>query len=144
MKGNASRIMMFLTSLMGSISYSSAFWFSSSVPEVPKSEPSPRLLYSDSFNNYKQYMPSAPPIYTVPFPVPLPAQLSPASVQNVQLVPCLCPITQEYPYENKNDVPARKNNGAFVQTTYSNLGQFAPAGQYQNSHITHSSTAQRK
>lgn len=41
-------------------------------------------------------------IPAIPIQVPLQAQFSQApNVHNVQLVPCLCPVTQEFEYEAK-------------------------------------------
>lgn len=65
----------------------------------------PRGFYSPDY--YRQYLPPPMP-YTIPLQVPLPAHLSPAAVQNVQLVPCLCPASQEYSYENSPEYGTRK------------------------------------
>lgn len=41
-------------------------------------------------------------IPAIPIQVPLQAQFSPAAnVHNVQLVPCLCPVSQEFEYDSK-------------------------------------------
>ncbi|KAJ8935870.1 hypothetical protein NQ318_019454 [Aromia moschata] len=58
--------------------------------------------YAIAENGQPQQMPSGPmPIPSVPIQVPLSAQLSAIpNVQNVQLVPCLCPLS-EYPYDNR-------------------------------------------
>jgi hypothetical protein len=36
---------------------------------------------------------------SIPVQVPLQAQLAPAAVHNVQLVPCLCPVSQDFEYD---------------------------------------------
>ncbi|KAL1517965.1 hypothetical protein ABEB36_001659 [Hypothenemus hampei] len=88
-------------SLFATLSCGSAFWFSADQPKPTN----PRLLYSPDY--YRQYVP--PPLpYSFPLQVPLPSPLSPAAVQNVQLVPCLCPVSQEYAYENSPEYGARK------------------------------------
>ncbi|KAJ8971912.1 hypothetical protein NQ314_000483 [Rhamnusium bicolor] len=47
-------------------------------------------------NDQRQQIPS------VPVQVPLQAQLAPISnIHNVQLVPCLCPVSQDYAYDNQ-------------------------------------------
>ncbi|XP_044270053.1 uncharacterized protein LOC123014835 [Tribolium madens] len=43
-----------------------------------------------------------PPIPAIPVQVPLQAQLTPATVHNVQLVPCLCPVSQDYELEKNS------------------------------------------
>lgn len=40
-------------------------------------------------------------IPAIPIQVPLQAQLAPSNIHNVQLVPCLCPVSHEYDYDNK-------------------------------------------
>lgn len=46
--------------------------------------------------------PEGRPLPTVPIQVPLQAQLAPyPQVQNVQLVPCLCPVSQENIYDQQ-------------------------------------------
>ncbi|XP_030762626.1 uncharacterized protein LOC115887348 [Sitophilus oryzae] len=82
----------------------SAFWFNAEEPQTSK----PRVLYQAP-DYYRQYVP--PPLPYVPLQVPLPAHLAPATVQNVQLVPCLCPVSQEYSYDS--DLISRK--AQFVQ-----------------------------
>ncbi|XP_066148595.1 uncharacterized protein [Euwallacea fornicatus] len=99
---SGTHVLMFMASLLAVLSQSSAFWFSTA--EEPKPT-SPRVLYSPT-DYYRQYVPPPPP-YSIPLQVPLPAQLAPSAVQNVQLVPCLCPVSQEYSYENSPDY-ARK------------------------------------
>lgn len=50
--------------------------------------------------------PEARPVPSVPIQVPMQAQLAPyPHVQNVQLVPCLCPVSQDNAYEQ----PAYEN-----------------------------------
>ncbi|XP_018572231.1 uncharacterized protein LOC108911717 [Anoplophora glabripennis] len=67
--------------------------------------PAPQYFY------HKRLLPSSGPVYTiggnerqqvpsVPIQVPLQAQFAPLpGVHNVQLVPCLCPVSQDYPYD---------------------------------------------
>ncbi|KAH1004150.1 uncharacterized protein LOC109536203 [Dendroctonus ponderosae] len=96
-----SHVLLKFASLLVMLSSSSAFWFTAEEPKPTSS----RVLYSQDY--YRQYVP--PPLpYTIPLQVPLPAQLSPAAVQNVQLVPCLCPVNQEYSYENSPEYATRK------------------------------------
>lgn len=46
------------------------------------------------------------PIPSIPVQVPLQAQLAPApAVHNVQLVPCLCPVSQDIEYEKYEKAP---------------------------------------
>lgn len=42
-------------------------------------------------------------IPTVPIQVPLQATFLPSNIHNVQLVPCLCPIAEDYEYDPQTD-----------------------------------------
>ncbi|XP_076263747.1 uncharacterized protein LOC143198434 [Rhynchophorus ferrugineus] len=94
-----SQLMTILAVILALSSQVSAFWFGAEEPKPSNA----RVLYQPS-DYYRQYVPA--PLPYVPLQVPIPAQLAPATIQNVQLVPCLCPVNQEYPYEN--DFFARK------------------------------------
>lgn len=43
------------------------------------------------------------PIPAVPIQVPLQATFLPSNIHNVQLVPCLCPVAEDYEYEPQTD-----------------------------------------
>lgn len=43
------------------------------------------------------------PIPTVPIQVPLQATFLPSNLHNVQLVPCLCPVAEDYEYDPQAD-----------------------------------------
>lgn len=49
------------------------------------------------------------PVPAIPIQVPLQAQLSPTpSVQNVQLVPCLCPVSPDFEYDKEQNLYLRQ------------------------------------
>ncbi|XP_060520495.1 uncharacterized protein LOC132698458 [Cylas formicarius] len=110
------QIMLTLGALLALSWNASAFWFGT---EEPKPS-SPRVLYSPP-SYYQNYAP--PPLPYIPMQVPLPAAMAPAAlppatVQNVQLVPCLCPVTQEireYSYEGQV-VDANRKMRQFAQS----------------------------
>lgn len=73
-------------------------WFIFSSPSQPQYYYHKRLLQGPTLYSVaeadvnQQY-----PVPTVPVQVPLQAQFTPTGIRNVQLVPCLCPVSQEYP-----------------------------------------------
>ncbi|GJQ79471.1 hypothetical protein Trydic_g16324 [Trypoxylus dichotomus] len=52
---------------------------------------------------------SSVPIPAIPIQVPLQAQLSPtANIHNVQLVPCLCPVSPDFEYDKEQNLYKQK------------------------------------
>ncbi|XP_019866075.1 uncharacterized protein LOC109595211 [Aethina tumida] len=94
------RIVALLSAVIALSSYASAFFWGSSQssPSQPQYYYHKRLLqgptlYSVAETDVNQQY----PVPTVPVQVPLQAQFTPTGIRNVQLVPCLCPVSQEYP-----------------------------------------------
>ncbi|KAJ8969574.1 hypothetical protein NQ317_005902 [Molorchus minor] len=68
----------------------------------------PGPAYTVSENNQLHQVPPGT-IPSMPVQVPLHAHLTPASnIQNVQLVPCLCPVSQDYFYDSRR--PPQQEN----------------------------------
>ncbi|GLV33839.1 hypothetical protein CBL_11276 [Carabus blaptoides fortunei] len=97
------RIVVLWATIVLCISQSSAFFLSWGRAEPPPAEP--QSQWPVPFI-YQQRLLQSPPPYqnneqsvslpAIPIQVPLQAQLAPApNIHNVQLVPCLCPVTQE-------------------------------------------------
>ncbi|VEN45581.1 unnamed protein product [Callosobruchus maculatus] len=93
----SSRILIFVV-LLALTTYVSAFFWSSSEPQSSANSYyyHKRLLQGPV---YTVIDPTRPRIPAVPMQVPLQAQFQPISnIHNVQLVPCLCPVTNEPQY----------------------------------------------
>lgn len=47
--------------------------------------------------------PGQTPVPAVPIQVPLQATFLPSNLHNVQLVPCLCPVAEDYEFDSQGD-----------------------------------------
>ncbi|KAG5888776.1 hypothetical protein JTB14_021519 [Gonioctena quinquepunctata] len=95
-----SRILVLLSTVLALTSYASAFWWGSSEQPNPSTQYfyHKRLVQNPGYQ-YTINDPRGGNIPSVPVQVPLQAQLGPfPNVHNVQLVPCLCPVSQDYAY----------------------------------------------
>ncbi|KAL3275951.1 hypothetical protein HHI36_020685 [Cryptolaemus montrouzieri] len=117
----SSGIIIYLTALFAAINQVSAFFWSSS-----ETTQHPYFLYQRRMPATYNMPYNEPSIPAVPMQVPLQAQLAPQpTIQNVQLVPCLCPISNDFDY----DKPQQENvflNSAHVPASNNLNGQRLP------------------
>lgn len=60
-------------------------------------------LSNTNENSASSAAPAQVPIPAVPVQVPLQATFLPSNLHNVQLVPCLCPVAEDYEYDPQAD-----------------------------------------
>ncbi|XP_074038429.1 uncharacterized protein [Leptinotarsa decemlineata] len=126
-----SRIFILLGAIVALTSSTSAFWLGWGSPE--QQSPATNYYYHKRViqppYTIEDRRPGAVPSVPVQLPlqVPLQAQLAPVpNLQHVQLVPCLCPVSQDYPY-----------SGQPQENVYS---QSQPQAQFQQANVVPSSS----
>ncbi|XP_063915077.1 uncharacterized protein LOC135131333 [Zophobas morio] len=83
------------------VSTTSAFFLNWGSSNQETSPAYPQYFYHQRLMQPPGYTepPVAVSVPSIPVQVPLQAQLAPAAVHNVQLVPCLCPVSQDFEYD---------------------------------------------
>ncbi|KAK9880869.1 hypothetical protein WA026_013196 [Henosepilachna vigintioctopunctata] len=88
-------ILVYIATIFAVVNHVSAFFWSSSEPAQH-----PYYVYQRRMPSTYNIPYSEPSLPSVPMQVPLQAQLAPQpTIRNVQLVPCLCPVSSDIDYD---------------------------------------------